>query len=366
MATKTDKVGEFTTGASWISVSPAGLWEVQRRWVGERKLGDDTPLMGSVCKIRVCLKNPAEKNNQTENELANCDESDIQGTQYPRSQDSVLQVPLNRWVLLRMGEGQCDIIESCLEGMRAGEDCEFTVKACQKDSKPVSAVVNGTQSQKTDEEVHCFSLHLHSFTPGQETWQMSPAEKWAWVKSHKQMGSQRFGKGDILGAAQCYCCAVKLVITLKGYTRGKGDVQKEVDEGEHQENETDLTPQEAQVEEDGGTECSHTPTDEEYRTMKAELHSNLSLCQLKLDQSEKAKASSSKATLLDPTSVKAWYRLGQASLQLGDFGEARQAFGKVLELQPDSASARNALKNVNAKAKEVDSKLGQRLSKMFN
>ncbi|KAI4886426.1 hypothetical protein NFI96_015348, partial [Prochilodus magdalenae] len=359
MATETGKESELITEAPWISVSPAGLWEVRRRWVAERKQGDDTPLMGSICKIRVCLKSQTEEETQNDTEPAVTDESDIEVTQHPRSHDSVLQVPLDRWVLLRMGEGQCDIVESCLEGMRAGESCEFTVRACRGDSKPLSSDLNSTPSE---EEGQCFSLHLHSFTPGQESWQMTPAEKWAWVQSHKQRGSQRFGKGDIWGAAQSYCCAVKLVITLKGHIRGTK---------EGCDREADLTAQDGEGKEDGEKEAKATqspliPTEEEYQTMKAELHSNLSLCQLRLGQPAKARASSTKATALDPMSVKAWYRLGQACLQLGDFGEARQAFNKVLQLQPDSASARTALKQVNAKAKELDSKLGQRLSKMFS
>lgn len=180
---------------------------------------------------------------------------------------------------------------------------------------------------------------------------MPPTEKWTWVLSHKQRGSQRFGKGDIWGATHSYCCAVKLLITLKGQNRGKDGVP-EVDGGRTRERETEA-------------KNTHIQTEEEYNTIKAELHSNLSLCQLRLGQPVKAKDSSCKATTLDPVNVKAWYRLGQACLQLEDFSEARQAFGKVLELQPGSTSAQNALKQVHAKAKEFDCKLGQRLSKMF-
>lgn len=134
---KTSKEEEVTTNASWISVSPAGLWEVQRRWTAECKRGEDTPLIGSVCKIRVCLKIHTENNTHLQSpnvaELTVSDDSDIQVTQHPRSQDSVLQVPLDRWVLLQMGEGQCDIVESCLEGMRAGESCEVKTQMAFKD-----------------------------------------------------------------------------------------------------------------------------------------------------------------------------------------------------------------------------------------
>lgn len=50
-------------------------------------------------------------------------------TAFPRCHDSVLQVPLGDWTTLRLGEGQCDITEACVERMRAGEKCEVRVKA---------------------------------------------------------------------------------------------------------------------------------------------------------------------------------------------------------------------------------------------
>ncbi|XP_026776107.3 FK506-binding protein-like [Pangasianodon hypophthalmus] len=365
MATETNTEEQVRSETSWISVSPSGLWEVHRRWKGERKRGDNTPLLGSICKIRVCPKNHTEDNPQplSSNETVSAvSDSCVQVTEYPRSQDSVLQVPLDSWTMLRMGEGQCDIIEGCLEGMRAGETCEFTVRPHQRHLKMAPSDIHATQFEGTGEErqmeTECFSLQLHSFTPGKESWQMLPTEKWTWVLSHKQRGSQRFGKGDIWGAMHSYCSAVKLLITLKGHTRGKDGIPN-VDGSRACDLETRAVNRETEA------KSTHIQTEEEYRTMKAELHSNLSLCQLRLGQPAKAKDSSSKAAALDPANIKAWYRLGQACLQLEDFAEARQAFGKVLELQPGSASAQNALKQVNAKAKEFDNKLGQRLSKMF-
>ncbi|XP_062871922.1 FK506-binding protein-like [Trichomycterus rosablanca] len=357
---------------TWVSVSPAGLWEVQRKWIGQRKGGDHTPLLGSICKILVSLQNDPKQNTQPQTlnktEPVVSSES-VKVTEHPRSPDSVLQVPLDSWVLLRMGEGHCDIIEACLEGMRAGETGQLTVNAYQGNFKPVCSDAHSSQSENTaknGQSNQCFLLHLHSFTPGMESWQMSPTEKWGWALSHKQRGSQRFSKGDIWGAAHSYCSAVKLVITLKGHTRDKKGEHLEVNKCGNQDSK-DLTTQNKKEEMNTDKELivTQVPTEEEYRTMKAELHSNLSLCQLKLGQPAKAKDSSRKATVLDPASIKAWYRFGQACLQLEDFEESRQAFGKVLELQPDSASAQKALKQVNIKAKEFNSKLGQRLSKMF-
>lgn len=225
--------------------------------------------------------------------------------------------------------------------------------------------VDGTQTKNTSaqgssQQTDCFTLELHSLTPGQESWQMTAEEKWAWVLSHKQRGGLRFGKGDIWGAADCYCRAVKLAITLQVQTRGNPVVETPKEDEEKEDEDED---------EDEGAESpndSTIPNEEEYKTVKAELHCNLSLCQLKLGQLGKSKESSIKATELNPKSTKAWYRHGQACLQLGELEESRIAFGKILELQPDSASARIALKQVNSKLKDLDSKLGQRLSKMFN
>lgn len=131
MATETKPKGRVTSETSWISVSPCGLWETHRRWKDDRKPGDNTPLLGSICKIRVRLKDDAEDENHplslSETEPAVSDSS-VQLTEFPRSADAVLQVPLGRWVVLCMGEGQCDIVESCLEGMRTGETCEVSVR----------------------------------------------------------------------------------------------------------------------------------------------------------------------------------------------------------------------------------------------
>uniref|UniRef100_A0AAV2LYU5 Uncharacterized protein n=1 Tax=Knipowitschia caucasica TaxID=637954 RepID=A0AAV2LYU5_KNICA len=110
---------------------------------------------------------------------------------------------------------------------------------------------------------------------------------------------------------------------------------------------------------------SLVPSAKEYTTFKAELHSNLSLCQLKLKQPEQAKASATKATELDPGGAKAWYRLGQACQMLNELEEAKRAFKKLLKIQPDSSAAVKALKDVAIKEKESNKELAQRLSKMF-
>lgn len=175
-------------------------------------------------------------------------------------------------------------------------------------------------------------------------------EKLQWVKSHKERGGVRFRSGDVWGAADSYSRALKLLITIQHHFR---ETSSNVQEEKHTEWDAD----------DG---VQDLPSLTEYKTTKAELHSNLSLCQLKLNQPERARNSAAKATELDPAGTKAWYRLGQACQIVNDLEEARKAFHKLLELQPDSPAALKALKNIASREKETNTLLGLRLSKMFS
>uniref|UniRef100_UPI0037E95665 FK506-binding protein-like n=1 Tax=Semicossyphus pulcher TaxID=241346 RepID=UPI0037E95665 len=337
---------------SWVSVCPRGLWKVQQKRTGEKSQqtvsnsADDAssshfPRLGSMCRVRVRLKANMEEAGGLVAEKVNekpdpslTEVTDEVATAFPRCQDSVLQVPLGDWITLRLGEGQCDITEACVEGMRAGEKCEILM----------SPVENGLH----EENMHlCATVELKAFSPGKETWETSPGEKWEWVKSHKERGGVRFRSGDVWGATDSYSRALKLLITLYGHMR---EVEKKGQQHEAEEQ----------------RDARHLPSADEFKTTKAELHSNMSLCQLKLNQPERAKASAAKATQLEPGGAKAWYRLGQACQMVNELEEAKQAFRKLLELQPESPAALKALKNIANREKETNTQLGLRLSKMFS
>lgn len=197
----------------------------------------------------------------------------------------------------------------------------------------------------------CATVELQAFLPGKESWEMSPGEKWEWVTSHKERGSARFRNGDLYGAVDSYSRALKLLIPLYCHVR---DLEKK---GQEQD------VKELQQADD---KTQQLPTASEFRTIKAELHSNLSLCQLKLNQPQLAKASAAKATELEPGGTKAWYRLGQACQMVNELEEAKQAFRKLLELQPESPAAVKALKDIASREKASNTQLGLRLSKMFS
>lgn len=87
------------------------------------------PSLGSLCRVRVQLQVQTDDSDgslseNTNDKLAVGDVAEWAITPFPRCQDSILQVPVGDWVTLRLGEGQCDVTEACLEGMRAAEKCE--------------------------------------------------------------------------------------------------------------------------------------------------------------------------------------------------------------------------------------------------
>ncbi|XP_072222841.1 FK506-binding protein-like isoform X2 [Leuresthes tenuis] len=338
---------------SWVSVCPRGLWRVRRKRIHEQTVStsgdalcssDYCPKLGSLCQVRVLLRAHMEDSGGSVSEKR---VTELASTPFLRCQDTVLQTPLGDWTTLRLGEGQCDVTEACLEGMRAGEKCEIQLT-------PFGIERDVSVSQPSEGNLPlCATVELQVFTQGKESWEMSAGEKWEWIKSHKERGGVRFRSGDVWGAADSYSRALKLLIPLCGLFR---DMEKKGEERETKElrdtNTTDETQQ--------------FPSVDEFKIIKAELHSNMSLCQLKLNQPERAKASAAKATQLDPGAAKAWYRLGQACQMLNELEEAKGAFVKLLELQPELPPAIKALKDVISKEKERNAQLGLRLSKMFN
>lgn len=95
-------------------------------------ISSDSPRLGSLCQVRVRLKAEDEAENlvfEHRNEAISGQRErpfseTTEATTFSRRQDTVLQVPIGDWTIIRFGEGQCDITEACVEKMRAGETCE--------------------------------------------------------------------------------------------------------------------------------------------------------------------------------------------------------------------------------------------------
>nr|XP_006625436.1 PREDICTED: FK506-binding protein-like [Lepisosteus oculatus] len=347
--------------SSWVSVTPSGWRAVSRRTL-ERGSGVETPKLGSVCRVRVqsqAADDPGAQADRPTGVDAQERQEDTHTAGLDGSPSSVVQVPLSEWVELRLGEGQCDVIEGCLESMRAGGVCELLVTALDSNTGPKGRVAErgggqgaqpGWRDGAPPPPCQRLRVELQSFSPGRESWEMSLPEKWAWIRAHKQRGGERFRAGDVWGAADCYGRALRLLATLsRGGAGASGALGSSPDD---------------RGDEDKATE-GQSVSEGEYRRVRSELHANMSLCQLKLGQPHKARVSAAQATELDPASTKAWFRLGLACSELGELDAARTGLTRVLELQPGSASALRALRDIEAREKAISCQLGRALSKMF-
>ncbi|XP_033912305.2 FK506-binding protein-like [Acipenser ruthenus] len=270
---------------------PVWRCSVVRRRFLERGGGDETPRGGSVCRI-----------------LIESDATDPLCSQ-------LLPYPINHWTPLTMGEGECDIIEGVLEGMRAGERCEVVISRLESSSC--------LQTQELR-----LTLQLHSFTPGRDSWELSFDEKWGSIARHKQKGGVRFREGDMWGAAHRYSLATRLAVTLQRVVPAEWDP--------------------------------------EFQRVRSELHANLAACQLRLGQPHNALLSATRALGLQPCCTKALYRRGLALSMLGEFKQARADLRRVLELEPASKSALQALRDLERREREQRGQLARAMSKLFN
>ncbi|XP_074873776.1 FK506-binding protein-like [Carettochelys insculpta] len=258
-------------GPLWVSPDGAFTKRVLRAGVGL-----DKPVPGSLC--RVYLAAPAE---------------------------APLGYPANRWATLELGEGDGaldGLVDACLESMAPGERAEL---------RAGDGVMLG--------------VHLASFVPVPEPWQLGVAEKWALALQHKERGSERYRAGEVGVAARCYSRALRLVIA-----------------------------------------ASPAPLDPEHARLRADLHANLAACQLRLGQPAHAARNCTKALALQPGHTKARYRRGLARAATGDLEGAAEDLRQLLTAEPGNTAARRELQRVGQRARERDVRLARAMSKLFS
>ncbi|MBN3277469.1 FKBPL protein, partial [Polyodon spathula] len=284
---------------------PVGRCSVVRRRFLERGSGDETPRGGSVCRILI-------QSNATDPLCS-----------------QLIPYPVNHCTLITMGEGECDIIEGVLEGMRAGERCAVVISTLTPLVKSDEAEISGLESSSClqTQELR-LTLQLHSFTPGRDSWELSFDEKLGSIVKHKQRGGARFRAGDVWGAAHSYSLAMRLAVTLQM-----------------------VVPAEQ---------------DPEFQRARSELHANLAACQLRLGQPRNALLSATRALGIQPRCAKALYRRGLALTMLGEFEQARADLRGVLELEPASKPALQALRDLERREREQRGQLARAMSKLFN
>ena len=103
---------------------------------------------------------------------------------------------------------------------------------------------------------------------------------------------------------------------------------------------------------DGAAEAAtppRAPSTPEREAALVSIYLNLSLVGLKLESWDTALRSADAVRALRPRHVKATYRRGQALLGLGKVADARACMVEVLEIQPTSAVARRAVRDIDVR-----------------
>lgn len=104
---------------------------------------------------------------------------------------------------------------------------------------------------------------------------------------------------------------------------------------------------------------------EAVKKLKQSTHLNMAACYLKLSEHQKCVEACSKA-LVDGQLSKAYFRRGQAHLEMRHLDEAKEDFEKARELEPSDPAIEKELKRLKVAYAQHDAKEKKRFARMFD
>lgn len=204
------------------------------------------------------------------------------------------------------------LLEDTLATMKLGGTCEVS-------SIPPSLVSHAVTPPGSSIS---YTLHVRSFKRSKECWEMADGELLLLAQQQKDRGTRLYKEGDIRGAAVCYSRGAQYVIPIK-------------------------------------------PGTEERERLRVALFLNLAACQLKLGQNTHVVDNCSKVLAQEPNNVKALYRRGVASKNIGDLDQAWEDLLAARRLEPGNRAVQEQLREVGRRRQVQDAKLGNALKSMF-
>lgn len=164
---------------------------------------------------------------------------------------------------------------------------------------------------------------------------------------HKNDANRLFKLGRLRTAFKRYKKSIDYLIIARQWIEDKIKTFNEISE----ENKLDLDELKA--------------SREKVVAAKAQIYSNLALCQIKARSYNLALENCRKCLAIDEKNVKALFRSGQARMGVKDYEEASADFRVVLEIEPDNQEARTSLASCERLRKEYEKELSSNLKKMF-
>ncbi|CAE8584070.1 unnamed protein product [Polarella glacialis] len=111
----------------------------------------------------------------------------------------------------------------------------------------------------------------------------------------------------------------------------------------------------------------HVPGEkvEDVKRLKQSTHLNMAACYLKLEEYKKCIDACSKALSTGSLS-KAYFRRGQANLELGNLDEAKSDFERARDLAPEDPAIEKELRRLRVAFSQHDAKEKKKFAKMFS
>lgn len=179
-----------------------------------------------------------------------------------------------------------------------------------------------------------FTIHLHSFRQGKDTWELTEQERLKIANRHKLQGSELFKSGRFRGASIRYSKAVQYLAAVDP------DTPFEVEKLEEYE--------------------------QEILAVKTASLLNLAACQLKFNLFNHVVRNCSRVLEVDPTNLKGLYRRAKALLAMKDFESSREDLLKAKEIDPSNQAVNELLRTVEVQESAHRAKYKDALKTMFN
>ncbi|KAG0727109.1 Peptidyl-prolyl cis-trans isomerase FKBP4 [Chionoecetes opilio] len=232
--------------------------------------------------------------------------------------DRDVQFPLGEGTEYNIPEG----LERSLERFKKGEKSTIKLSAKYAFGSAGNVLIGVPPGAYLDYEVE-----LQSFEKAKESWEMDQEEKIDYAKICKDRGSTFFKQEKYRLAVKQY----KKILDFLQYDNGLSDEKKA-----------------------------------ESRCVLLAGQLNLAMTYIKLHDNPRARDHATKALEMDHDNVKAYFRRGQANLNMGEAEHAEKDFQVCLDLDQNNKAARHQLQMCGLKIKEDKMKEKQLYGGMFD
>lgn len=217
--------------------------------------------------------------------------------------------------------------------MKQGERCQLEITDYNLLGESDQLLKQLKLSALPDDCKVVYTIHMISFERGRDLWELSDQDRLEIAKRHKEAGGELFKLDKTKGASMCYSKALKYLIPVDP------DIQLEVQHLQEYE--------------------------KEIFSLQSVLMLNLAACQLKFQQYPHVVKNCTRVLDMEPESVKALYRRGQALVVMNDFDRAREDLMKAKKLEPGNRAIDEQLKLLESRQQAHDAKYKDALKTMF-